>query len=275
MSLASEIKNFEKSLRLHSSRYNMFSQETLIRGNIAIHNRAVNAINKLENKVVAEPSKYSDLLLELLQDDDLKLSMWAGFICLKANIYTDKALEKLEFIAKNTSGLSLICAFDLSGSITHFKKRQLESKPHNEIDEIAEMMNKSDIPDGEILNMVLNLQDIDMCGHDERTALFHACAFKRNDVAKKLIELGADINKSDSSYKTALHSASITGNIEIIPLLLDSNADINAQEKRGFTALDFAKANMSGLPQSQLDIMINLLILHGAKTKQELLNANS
>ena len=61
-----ELARFKKSLILHSSRYNLYSDETLIKGSTSKHNQAVKAIGKLEDMVIADSLSYSDLLLELL-----------------------------------------------------------------------------------------------------------------------------------------------------------------------------------------------------------------
>ncbi len=268
-----ELARFKKSFILHSSRYNLYSNETLIKGSTNKHNRAVDAIGKLEDKVIADPLSYSDLLLELLQDSDPKVALCAGFTCLSANIHTNQAMDTLVYIANNTTGISAICDFDIRGNITKFRKKIMDTKPRNEIDAIAEKMKSPDIyTDAELLETISKIQNIDMCGHDERTALIHACIFNRLELAKKLVELGSDINIKDYSQKTALHCATVVGNSELVALLLSHHANVNAQDKRGFTALDFAKANTPNLPQNEIDKMIELLISHGAKTKNEILN---
>ena len=272
MESANELVKFEKSFRLHASRYNLYSEETKVKGAIGIHNRAVTALGKLSDKVVANPSLYEDLLFELLQDRDPKVALLAGFTCLDANLYTDKAMDTLVSIARNTKGISMICDFDIRGTISKFRKRQIESRTRNEVDSIADAMKSSNITDAEILDMILKLQDIDMCGHDERTTLIHACIFNRCSLVNKLIELGANVNKKDYSQKTALHCAAVMGSIESTTLLLNHHADVNAQDKRGFTALDFAKVNQLQLPQVQIDQLIDLLRSHGGKTNQEILN---
>ena len=260
MDYANEVKRFKKSFRLHSSRYNLYSQETLVKGATKTHNQAVTAIGKLGDKVVANPSLYSDLLLELLQDDEPKVALCAGFTCLDANIHTDKAIDTLVSIAKNTSGISLICDFDIRGTITKFRKKQLEALPRNEVDTIAEKMkSRETYTDADIVNMVLNLQDIDMCGHDGRTALIHGCICQRSDLVKILLEQGADVNKKDHGNKTALHCAAIVGNLELVKVLLAYQADVDIADSKGFKALDFAKANFANLPQGDVDRLIKLL----------------
>lgn len=274
MDSASELARFKKSFLLHSSRYNLYSEETLKKDSTKTHNQAVKALGKLQDRVMTNPSFYADLLLELLQDDDPKAALSAGFICLVTNVHTQKAIDTLAYIANNTLGISMICDFDIRGSIARFRKKQMDAEPRNEVDTIAEKMKSSDCgelyTDAELFDMIIKLQNIDMCGHDGRTPLLHACLFNRFALVRKLLEAGADVNKKDRTQKSALHIAAVIGNTEMVLLLLMHQANVNNQELRGFTALDFAKhANTS---QDKVNELIELLISHGAKTKQELLN---
>lgn len=272
MNYSNEVKRFEKSFRLHASRYHLYSEETTVKGATGTHNRAVTALGNLEAKVVANPSLYEDLLFELLQDSDPKVVLFAGFFCLEANLYTDKAIETLVHIARNTPGISMICTFDISGTIQRFKKRQLDARPRNEVDAIAELMKSGEATDEEIWELISKLPEIDMRGHDERTALVHACIFNRFMLAQKMVEQGADVNWKDETLKTVLHCAAVGGNPAIVALLLDHQADVNAPQNKGFTALDFAMGNQLQLPKEQLDQLIDILRSHGAKTKHEIVS---
>ena len=68
------------------------------------------------------------------------------------------------------------------------------------------------------------------------------------EIARILIEAGADVNFQDWQGHTALMYASgaryswLEGNInpEVVRLLLDAGADVNAKNKWGRTALHFA-----------------------------------
>lgn len=275
MEYTTELKRFEKSFRLHASRYNLYSEETMVKGAIGTHNRAVNAFQKLEDKVVANPSLYESLLFELLQDSDPKVALLAGFTCLEAFLYTDQAKDKLVSIARNTPGISVLATLDISGTIQKFKKRQLDARPRNEVDAIFERMKSAEATDEEIWELISKLPQIDMRGHDERTTLVYACIFNRFVIAQKLVELGADVNWKDETLKTALHCAAVGGNPAIVALLLDHQADVNAPERKGWTALDFAIFNGNQLPQEQIDQMVNILRSHGAKTKYEITKATS
>ena len=133
MDYVNKLASFKKSFLLHSSRYNLYSKETLIKGSTKTHNQAIKALSKLQDKVVSNPSLYTDLLLELLHDNDPKVSLSAGFICLAANMHTKEAIDALVYIANNTPDISMICDFDIRGHITRFRKQQMESKKLNKL----------------------------------------------------------------------------------------------------------------------------------------------
>jgi hypothetical protein len=271
--LIQERNRFQKSFLLHSSRYNLYSKETLEKGSVGKHNRAVTAMGILTDRVIANPSLYSELLLKWLEDHDPKVRLCAAFTCLHANIHGEKSIDVLISISRNITGKSMICDFDIAGSITQYRKKLMEANPRNEIDEIADMMKVSDVgtvyTDAEIFDKILNLSDINMRGHDGRTSLIHACHFNRFELIKKLIEQGADVNVKDLNQKNALHCAAIIGNSEVVSLLLNQKVKVNEPEKNGWTALDFAKFNPNGLSQDKVDQLTKLLISGGAKTKYE------
>ena len=67
-----------------------------------------------------------------------------------------------------------------------------------------------------------------------------AMAVQRNDIARTLIEHGADVNGKAVNDLTALHTAAARGNLEAAKLLLDHGADVNARSTDGKTPLDYA-----------------------------------
>jgi ankyrin repeat protein len=67
-----------------------------------------------------------------------------------------------------------------------------------------------------------------------------AVAANNTDIAKILLEAGAEVNVRQISGITPLHSAAHHGNIELIILLLEAGSDVNAKTEDGKTAADLA-----------------------------------
>ena len=73
------------------------------------------------------------------------------------------------------------------------------------------------------------------------TPLASALAVQRNDIARTLIEHGANVNVKGDNDVAPLHTAAARGNIESATLLLDHGADIGAVTKDGKTAVSYAE----------------------------------
>jgi len=74
------------------------------------------------------------------------------------------------------------------------------------------------------------------------TALISAAVFGKTDVARALIESGADVSIQNQEGSTALHSAAFLCRTEIVKLLLENGADKELKNVYGSTAL----ASVSG-----------------------------
>jgi ankyrin repeat protein len=72
-------------------------------------------------------------------------------------------------------------------------------------------------------------------------ALGSAMAAERTDIARILIDHGADVNAKAENELTPLHTAAARGNMESAMLLLDQGADINAMTADGKTPLAYAE----------------------------------
>lgn len=68
-----------------------------------------------------------------------------------------------------------------------------------------------------------------------------AMAVQRSDIARILIEHGANVNAKAVNDLTALHTAAARGDLESAKLLLDHDADINAASTDGKTPLAYAE----------------------------------
>lgn len=67
-----------------------------------------------------------------------------------------------------------------------------------------------------------------------------ASAAAQIDVARSLIERGADVNARQQGGFTPLHEAAASGKLELARLFLDHGADLNAKTDDGKTALTLA-----------------------------------
>ena len=89
-------------------------------------------------------------------------------------------------------------------------------------------------------------------------SILQAAAFKGNfEVSRLLLDRGADVNAQCGQFGNALQAAAYRGKIEIIQLLLDMGADVNAQGGMFGTVLQAAAYN------GNLEV-IDLLLERGA-----------
>ena len=89
------------------------------------------------------------------------------------------------------------------------------------------------------------------------TPLYWACINNYTEVAKLLIEHGADIDIKDNRGNTPLYQACFKNNTEIAKLLIEYGADVNIKNKDGYTPLSMACSNDN-------TELVKLLIEHGA-----------
>ena len=68
------------------------------------------------------------------------------------------------------------------------------------------------------------------------TPLITAASFGKTDIAKVLIDGGADLSIKNNDGSNALHVAAFFCRIEIVQLLIDANADKTARNNYGATA---------------------------------------
>jgi len=68
-----------------------------------------------------------------------------------------------------------------------------------------------------------------------------AAAGNYTDIAKLLIDNGANINVRQQAGSTPLHSAAQNGNLDLLILLLENGADVNARMEGGKLPADLAR----------------------------------
>lgn len=69
------------------------------------------------------------------------------------------------------------------------------------------------------------------------TPLIVAAVFGKTDIARALIEGGANVNLQNNEGSTALHSAAFLCRTEIVKMLLDNGADKDLENNYGSTAM--------------------------------------
>ena len=74
------------------------------------------------------------------------------------------------------------------------------------------------------------------------TPLITAAVFGKTEVAKALIEAGANVNIKNNEGSTALHTAAFFCRTEIVKALLDKGADKTLKNNMGSTALESVSA---------------------------------
>jgi len=74
-----------------------------------------------------------------------------------------------------------------------------------------------------------------------RTPLHLAASRGHLDVARLLVESGADVDARSEFGYTPLHVAAMEGYLDVARLLVESGADVDARDKKGRTPLDLAR----------------------------------
>ncbi len=98
--------------------------------------------------------------------------------------------------------------------------------------------------------------------HIGTTPLIIASGSSSLDVVTRLIDSGADINKSDGKKITPLMSACLTGRKEVVKYLLEKGANVNEKSKDGISAIEAAVLRND--PE-----IIDLLVSHNVDIETE------
>lgn len=107
-----------------------------------------------------------------------------------------------------------------------------------------------------------NLNEKDPYGGS--SPLISAALFGKTEMAKLLIDAGADINFQNNDEATALHTASFFCRPEIVKMLLDKGADQTIKNKYGSTAYESVAGPFSEL-ESTYDMIGQMLSPMGLK----------
>lgn len=94
--------------------------------------------------------------------------------------------------------------------------------------------------------------------------LISASLFGKPEIAKLLIDAGADINMQNNDGSTALHTAAFFCRPEIVKMLLDKNANKTLKNKYGATAYDSMTGSFKEL-KSTYEMLEKMLAPMGLK----------
>jgi uncharacterized protein len=113
-----------------------------------------------------------------------------------------------------------------------------------------------------------NLNERDPFGGS--SPLISACVFGKPDMAKILIDAGADINFQNNDGATPLHTAAFFCRPEIVKMLLEKNADKTLKNKYAQTPYDGVSAPFDQVKEAY-DMMSTILGPMGLKLDYEYL----
>ena len=106
-------------------------------------------------------------------------------------------------------------------------------------------------------------EDVNSRGFDDKSTPLHLASGKGHvDVARLLVEHGAEVTVQDNDGSTPLHFAVWAGNLDVARLLVDHGADVTAQDVHGSTPLHRA------VKEGSVDLA-QLLIQHIADVSAE------
>ncbi|KAK1977487.1 ankyrin repeat-containing domain protein [Colletotrichum cereale] len=90
--------------------------------------------------------------------------------------------------------------------------------------------------------------------HRDRSPLHDAVEEKRVDIARLLMQYGADVNRQNQAEETPLHTAVKADDLDMVKLLTDHGASIHIRESHGRAAIEVAICDANpGMVQFFLD----------------------
>jgi len=82
-----------------------------------------------------------------------------------------------------------------------------------------------------------------------RTPLHLAAGMGQVDVARMLVERGADMSAQDEHGRTPLHLAASRGRVDVARMLVERGADVSAQDEHGSTPLQLVASGRVDMAQ--------------------------
>ncbi|MCG8483111.1 MAG: ankyrin repeat domain-containing protein, partial [Clostridia bacterium] len=132
------------------------------------------------------------------------------------------------------------CTYKESSAKNNFQTNEVKiGKPKMDINTATFTGNLKEVKKHIHHKLDLNIKD-PMGGS---TPLITACLFGKNEIAKALIDAGADLNIQNKEGSTALHCASFFCNTELTAYLIKNKADQTIKNKQGATPFESMQGN--------------------------------
>ena len=153
-----------------------------------------------------------------------------------------------------------LCGFrDLAEHIIKYHRNQVSATGGRRHNPFAAALHRGHLHVAELLYQ--HVASVNATDYNHQTLLQVASADGRSDVARWLLDLGADTNSQRGDLGAPIHLATANGHLEVIRTLLNYGVDINSADNEGRTPLHLASST------GKVEI-VRLLLEHGA-------NANS
>ena len=114
--------------------------------------------------------------------------------------------------------LSLVAAITLGANSPSFGMNILEAIQHGEADTVRRLIIENGL-------RLINSTDIEL--YNTRTPLYYTCEYNRPEIARLLLENGANPNVVDLYDSTPLSEACFRNNLEIVEIMLEYGANID------------------------------------------------
>ncbi len=236
--------------------------------------KATNNNNTVQlNKILAsklsintQDSSGNSILMLAVSNNKPQLVKYLLSKKIDANIQNNKEVSALDIARKNNNQIiiKLIKAYqynDWFKQQNKFTEEYFEYGVYNDNTKIVEAflnngrnIDAPTISDGlipivyalfsnsrEVANLLLDKGENPNAGFDTRPILTMALLFNQFDLAKKIINKGANINATEGTLLTPLMIAATKGNFELVKLLTKKGADISLKDQNNETAIDKAK----------------------------------
>ncbi|MFO7735006.1 MAG: ankyrin repeat domain-containing protein [bacterium] len=141
-------------------------------------------------------------------------------------------MKKIIYIAIVISLFVFSCKNREENALQELEKRGVEFSEKSFFEQIEKV-------DTETVKLFIEAKaDVDAENHKKQTPLMIASIYNLTEIAKMLINSGANINARDKSGKTALHHSIVNGT-EIFHMLVSNGADLDKKDNKEETPLHY------------------------------------